>query len=61
MAGMEKAIEETLARPEKVVESVSDPDAHVWFSGSGIRAITSPRPCVGERARVRGVFPSAMH
>ena len=31
MAGMEKAIEETLARPEKVVESLSDPDARLYY------------------------------
>ena len=27
----EKAIEETLARPEKVVESLSDPDARLYY------------------------------
>ena len=31
MAGMEKAIEETLARPEKVFESLSDPDARLYY------------------------------
>ena len=31
MAGMEQAIEETLARPEKVVESLSDPDTRLYY------------------------------
>ena len=30
MTGMEKAIEETLTRPERVVESFSDPDGRLY-------------------------------
>lgn len=31
MAGMEQAIEETLLRPERVVESFSDPQARLYY------------------------------
>jgi molybdopterin synthase catalytic subunit len=31
MAGMENAISETLKNPERVVESVSDPLAHLYY------------------------------
>jgi len=31
MAGMEAAIEETLLRPERVVQSFSDPRAHLYY------------------------------
>ncbi len=31
MAGMEDAIRNTLVQPEKVVESFSDPEAHLYY------------------------------
>ena len=31
MGGLERAIEETLAQPEKVFESFSDPDARIYY------------------------------
>ena len=31
MNGMEPAIEETLVRPERVVQSVSDPEANLYY------------------------------
>ena len=31
MAGLESAIEETLARPETVIESFSDPEARLYY------------------------------
>jgi len=31
MAAMESAIEETLLRPERVVQSFSDPQAHLYY------------------------------
>jgi molybdopterin synthase catalytic subunit len=31
MAGMEQAIEDTLLRPERVVESLSDPQARLYY------------------------------
>ncbi|SRR5260370_40676751 len=31
MAGMEQAIEETLARPERVVQSASDAQVHLYY------------------------------
>ena len=31
MAGMEAAIEQTLAHPERVVQSFSDPQAHLYY------------------------------
>ena len=31
MVGLERAIEETLVQPQKVVESFSDPQAHLYY------------------------------
>ena len=31
MVGMEDKIAETLARPERVIESLSDPEAHLYY------------------------------
>lgn len=31
MVGMETAIEETLARPQRVVQSFSDPQSHLYY------------------------------
>jgi len=31
MAGMEDKIEETLAKPERVIESLSDPEARLYY------------------------------
>lgn len=31
MVGMEGKIEETLASPERVIESLSDPEAHLYY------------------------------
>ena len=31
MGGLERAIEETLAQPERVLESFSDPDARLYY------------------------------
>lgn len=31
MAGLEAAIEETLARPERVTESIADPQARLYY------------------------------
>jgi hypothetical protein len=31
LVGMESAIEQTLARPERVIESFSDPRAHLYY------------------------------
>lgn len=31
MVGMESRIEATLAEPEQVIESLSDPDAHLYY------------------------------
>lgn len=31
MGGMERAIEEALVRPERVVESFSDPQSHLYY------------------------------
>ena len=31
MRGLEVAIEETLARPQQVIESISDPQVHLYY------------------------------
>jgi hypothetical protein len=31
MAGMQNKIEETLAAPDRVIESLSDPEAHLYY------------------------------
>lgn len=31
MVGMEDKIEETLVKPERVIESLSDPEAHLYY------------------------------
>lgn len=56
MRGMERAIEETLLRPERVVESFSDPQARLYYRFYFGTIVSDKYLCVVVKARVADAF-----